>query len=391
VVDNFQYLKQLIHETSLNMFSSLSKFQKQIKNRKKTRRWWLFNATDFQLLMYPCFTFCRILGIFPYKISASSYEISKPRYFLSIIVMCISCFLSLIMIIDISRWYGDLNERRNIEIICLTILNNIMIVVTFVLSGPRMRLLQTILKISSRLPSEMYRKQSMLIHSKDIFGFLYLLIYAMCSYYYIQISVVLNVCFFYNTLLAYEMDMLYINCVCVLKICFKRINDDLANLLINDKSHIIKWINQEHRNLLLMELKALKKQHLMVSDTVKKLNIIFSPHLLATTAFNFIFIAFEMYFKFVHLHNELSSWTNQIHRISIPYIVCLTIKITLITWACETGKNQAKEISTTIHDVLNSTNDEKIKNEVLQNFISTYLFCLCIHIQVQIQFFVHKM
>ncbi|XP_039314570.1 uncharacterized protein LOC113003121 [Solenopsis invicta] len=361
------------------MFSSLSKFKRQIKNRKKTRKWWLFHATDFQLLMYPCFTFFRILAIFPYKMSASSFETSKPRYFLSTIITCIFGFLPLIMIIDASRWYGNLNDRRNIEFICLTILSNIIIVMTFVLNGPRMRLLETIRKISSKLPSEMYRKQSVFIHSKDIFGFFYLLIYAMYSCYYTQINIVFDVCFFYNTVLVYQMDMLYINCVCVLKVCFKRINDDLANLLISNKSHVIKWIDNEHINLLLMELKALKKQHLMVSDTVKKLNIIFSPHLLATTAYNFIFITFEMYFKFVYLHNELSSWTNQVHRISIPYIACLTVKIALTAWACETGKNQAKEISTTVHDVLNSTNNEKIKNELrvfsLQILHSDNTFC----------------
>ncbi|XP_011705138.1 PREDICTED: uncharacterized protein LOC105460390, partial [Wasmannia auropunctata] len=44
-------------------------------------------------------------------------------------------------------------------------------------------------------------------------------------------------------------------------------------------------------------------------------------------------------------------------------IIYNVLKITLLVWACETGKNQAKEIHTTIHDLLNSTNDEKIKYE----------------------------
>jgi len=47
-------------------------------------------------------------------------------------------------------------------------------------------------------------------------------------------------------------------------------------------------------------------------------------------------------------------------------MIFYTIKIALIFWACETGKNQAQEIRTTIHDVLNSTRDEQIKNEVVK-------------------------
>jgi len=39
------------------------------------------------------------------------------------------------------------------------------------------------------------------------------------------------------------------------------------------------------------------------------------------------------------------------------------MKIALIVWACETGKNQAMDIRTTIH-VFNSINDKEIKCEV---------------------------
>lgn len=35
-------------------------------------------------------------------------------------------------------------------------------------------------------------------------------------------------------------------------------------------------------------------------------------------------------------------------------------------WTCKTGKNQDVEIGTTVHDVLNTANDEQIKYEVLK-------------------------
>jgi len=47
-------------------------------------------------------------------------------------------------------------------------------------------------------------------------------------------------------------------------------------------------------------------------------------------------------------------------------MIYYVMKITLIVWACETSKNQAQQIRTTIHDVLNSTRNEQIKNEVIK-------------------------
>ncbi|XP_018058023.1 PREDICTED: uncharacterized protein LOC108693531, partial [Atta colombica] len=49
-------------------------------------------------------------------------------------------------------------------------------------------------------------------------------------------------------------------------------------------------------------------------------------------------------------------------------------KMILIVWACETGKNQAQQISTSIYDALNSTTDEQIKDE-LKQFSLQILHC----------------
>jgi len=59
-------------------------------------------------------------------------------------------------------------------------------------------------------------------------------------------------------------------------------------------------------------------------------------------------------------------------------MIYLIIKMVLIVWACETSKNQAQEIHTTIHDVLNSTRDEQIKNEVIKVQFNLYSFLMCI-------------
>jgi len=131
--------------------------------------------------MYPCFIFCHVLGVFPYKIDALLFENSKPYYILSIIIMYVFCFCVPIMMMNIFEWLNIRQDvRRIIEINFCYIIDSFITIYTFVSHGPRMRLLRTILKISSILPSEVYRKQSMLIHIKNIFGFFFLFVQHIC-------------------------------------------------------------------------------------------------------------------------------------------------------------------------------------------------------------------
>lgn len=366
----------------LIMFINLSWNFQRIKNKIWKR--WLFHATDFQSLMYPCFTFSSILGIFPYKINASIFEASKWRYILLTIISCAHCIYALARIYQINmERHFRITLPEKIQDHFYNVLECFIIIVSSILCGPRMRLLQTILEVSSKLPSESYKKLSKLIHIKDIFGFFFLIGLSLISYSSFSKNMKKyekeegNVIFSYiinlwENSIAFQiflMNMLYINCVCILKACFKRIDDNLTNLrelMINDK-HLPRLIYYQQRNsLLLRELKTLEKQYLMISDTVQMLNIIFSPQLLATFGIFFIEITFEIYLNMVQWQNGISvNLTKSVHSIFfILYILYQITKMTLIVWACETGKNQAMKISTTLHDVLNSTSDEQIKNEV---------------------------
>ena len=62
LIENFFYNWKMI-------FNLSSKFQ----NRVKSKTWRLFYATDFQSLMYRCFTI-------KYKINPSNFEIYKPLF-----------------------------------------------------------------------------------------------------------------------------------------------------------------------------------------------------------------------------------------------------------------------------------------------------------------------
>ncbi|XP_071637820.1 uncharacterized protein [Temnothorax longispinosus] len=356
------------------MFSS--KIQRQAKSKMRKRQ--LFHATDFQSLMYPCFTFYRILGMFPYKINASIFETSKPHYVMSTVIVCVCCVFKVVFIRDIIISKINLGDiTRNLEAICYNMYSGFIVTITHVLSGPRMRSLQTISEISSKLSSESYQKLSKLIYIKDILGVIFLIV-QIITYNFIKqripetnyLTIIIAVLETYFFVLVFHINMLHINCVCVLKACFKSINDSLAHiqiLMTNDvKSRDLRLIHRVQKNrFLLRKLKILKKWHLMVSDAVKMLNTIFSLQLLAVIAVSFSNITFQVYFHAVRWQDgvfiNIDAYFLVTFLTSVGYYIII---ISLLVWACETGKNQAQEISTTVHDVLNRANNKQIKNEL---------------------------
>jgi len=177
----------------------------------------------------------------------------------------------------------------------------------------------------------------------------------------------------YVSVLKFQMDMQYVNCVCVLKACFKRLNDYLIHMkkiVINDKLYTPRLICHSQKNqFLLLELRTLKKQHLIISNTVQKLNIIFSVQLLATIVNSFFEITFELYSYIVRWQDGIFISLNWHFLDALLASMSLYVmKITLLVWTCETGKNQAQEIGITIHDVLNNTSDKQIKHEVIKTY-----------------------
>ncbi|XP_039305868.1 uncharacterized protein LOC120357926 [Solenopsis invicta] len=320
------------------MFKSSSKLQES-KGKKKGNIWQLFRATNFESLMYPCFTICRILGMFSYKINALNIKICKICYVLSIIIASVIsvCTLIALYVLNFSKEveYTNVPITKKLHDNWLLVSGGFMQVVTFILNKPRMHLIQTILELSLRLPLETYQNLSRLIHTKDIFGLVYIFVEASIIFCNLPENFLSKIFVLYNILFSFQMDMLYMNCVFVLKACFKQINDNLINLeapVTNDESYSFRSIYYNGRNsLMLMELKALKKQHLAVSDTVQVLNKIFSVQLIA---------------------NMILTMTRS------------SLKMGLLIWTCETGKNQAAAINTTVHSVLNSTSDKEIKHEL---------------------------
>ncbi|XP_018369795.1 PREDICTED: uncharacterized protein LOC108765531 [Trachymyrmex cornetzi] len=341
------------------------------------KRWCLCNATDFKSLMYPNFICSRILGLFPYKFNALTFEVSKLYYILSTVVICVCCIMNFAIIYSVIKSKLDFGDVVwNIHAVMYYILTSFTVIITHLLSGPRMRLLQTILKISSKLPSKSYQNLSKLIHVKDILGTIIRVVQfgnhliKELEFENNLFAILIGLPTAYFALQAFQIVMLYVNCVCVLKACFKRINDDLVHMqrfVVDDMklcvSNVIRYT--QRNQLLLIELRILKKQHLMISDAVQMLNMIFSLQLIVAIVISFLIITFELYFYAVRWQNGVLFGLDwhflDVLLLSLAYN---SFQIILIVWACETNKNQAQNIGTIVHDLLNSTNDEKIKYEL---------------------------
>jgi len=218
--------------------------------------------------MYPNFFISKILGTFPYRIKASTFETSKPRYILWTVILCVICIYELIMLYKLNFSGKKIDVSKTISLNFSFLFGLFIMIISYALIGSRMRLLQTISDISSRLPQKSYQKLSKLIHAKDIFGFFFhfwLMLSLYLSYSEKKVFGLFEMFRIFISLLGFQMDMLYINCVCILKACFKEINDNLENmreLMINN----IPRIYNEQRHPLLIKLKVLKKQHLIISE-----------------------------------------------------------------------------------------------------------------------------
>ncbi|XP_012063661.1 PREDICTED: putative gustatory receptor 28b [Atta cephalotes] len=135
--------------------------------------------------------------------------------------------------------------------------------------------------------------------------------------------------------------------------------------MVNDIKSCIPGLIYQRNQTLLLKLKALKKWHLRISDTVQMLNTIFGLQLLGTIVTSFINITFDIYSSVVHWQDGVFiNFDMHFLHIFSSSIVYYVVKITLLVWVCETGKNQAQEISTTVHELLNNIKDEHIKNEL---------------------------
>ena len=342
-------------------------------SQKKFKKWRLFRATDYVSLMWPCFELSRIHGLFPYKVtSGPTIVASKPGYIFSTLMTTVNViFTGIIMYqIDISGTLEYDSVPGQLQGNCYILLGWTVAMVSYINSAKRMKLLSDLADVSARLPASSYTRMTRLVHAKDILGFLFLVGQAP-NIYSTNLPLVLGkILDMYTTLVVYLMDTLYVDCVCVLSACFERINENLLALkesIETEEPHLLRRVYHEQKNpLILMEIRALKKQHNDVSEVVQRLNSVFSLQLVATVTLTFAEITFSLYFYILQLiGSEEINLEKQIwYCYFITSVTYYAVKLASIIWACETAKGQALRTGILVHEVLVDTTDKQVKEEV---------------------------
>lgn len=334
---------------------------------KKYKIWKMFNATDFNSLMFPCFFMCRIIGYFPYKWKRPVYLFSKTRFVISIFILLFSIFLWFNLFYQLN--FTNILQKNTAEVIhenMYTLLIGIGIITMHILSGTRLRMIQNLLKISSILSEKDFNNLAKWIHKKDILGFLYILIHVPHCFKNSIYITVQNFTHVYILLMNFSLDMLYINCVWVLKICFKKLNKcihELKKFQFNNDLRVETIVQNGQKNsLLLLRLKHLEEKHLEISDVVQLVNNTFMIHIIILVITTFTTITFNLYFFLldIHLSQNFKLWY-------IPYIspaFYFFIKFAMIIWICESTTNEAKKIKWTLYDAFSDTTDPLVRREV---------------------------
>ena len=92
---------------------------------------------------------------------------------------------------------------------------------------------------------------------------------------------------------------------------------------------------------------------MITSDAVQMLNTIFSLQLLATIVITFVELTFFLYFYIFHWKIDANINHKVFDWLLLTSLMYQCIKIMLIGWACDTGKDEAMGIGTTVHEILN--------------------------------------
>ncbi|XP_053979055.1 uncharacterized protein LOC128876597 [Hylaeus volcanicus] len=341
-------------------------------NRRQT--WRPLHASDFESLMYPNFCISFILGLFPYKYESSRYVISRARF-----LWCTFTVLVLVAFVSITLYqinFGTLMHLHapgaihgNVHVF----LGGGTIVVSYILTKRRLRVLRNLVRTSQILTPKEFNDLAKLFHTKDILGFLFLVVHFPNCFKETTYDTARQFSVLYIVLTTLSLDMFYMNCVCILRACFGKINEGLRQLNapttnneFNAETRKKALRNEQKSTLLLTRLKNLEETHLRTSDAVRLINQTFFIHTAILTTITFSVVTFNLYFFYLWVNgvSTVEVATNFWYLKFLSSVFFYTIKFTMLVWACETTKNQAVEIGATIHDALSSTTDALVKHEL---------------------------
>ncbi|XP_076169150.1 uncharacterized protein LOC143147633 isoform X2 [Ptiloglossa arizonensis] len=348
---------------------------RRIENSRKRKKWIPWRATDLESLMYPNFFIGLVYGCYPYKFESNKYVFSGTRFVYCTFVM-INCMCFIFVEIykinaeDVNNYY--LTGKIHSYLFLLS--GGCTIVAMYVLSRSRLRLLQSLSEMSRMLSPKDFNDLAKFIHTTDIFSFLVLVVHLPNCFE--KDHIMQHLVVFYITQVSLSLDMFYMNCVCILKACFRKLRKNLEQLKETPRND--QWFtktpwreksqfNGQRSILSVMRLKRFEEEHLRISNVVQLLNKTFLVHIATLTIMTFVNDTFNLYFYLIwfnggeFLYASGQFWYTKF----LPSVIYQMAKFSIIIWACQTAKTEVLKIDMTVHDVLSSTTDASLKHELM--------------------------
>ncbi|XP_076285314.1 uncharacterized protein LOC143211471 [Lasioglossum baleicum] len=344
------------------MFDSLRRYLKVSCYKVWT---WLY-ISDFVTLIWPYTFIVSALGYFPYNTDLSSYKLAKMNFIASmlvIIIVTLLCpYVSYRMKFLDMIWKESYVTLHYTSIYCFGL---VCLWAIFVSSRSKLHLLRMVSTASRVLSPNEFCSTAKWMFTIDIVKLCLFFTYIPDLQKDLWVIVSTSISF-YVFFMAMVMLTLFINCVYVLNLCFRRINTSLEKLktsLTTDEPHLLRRVYHSQKNpALLSELKTLRRQHIEFSSIIDASNETFGLEIIVIIALTIMDITFNLYSYL--LHNTVDGKIVHLWSIKIEYLAYNGVILIALAVVCELVKDQMKDIGYNIHRILAITFDEQISTEL---------------------------
>ncbi|XP_076285316.1 uncharacterized protein LOC143211474 [Lasioglossum baleicum] len=351
-------------------------------NSENSDLWSPWPVKDMRSLMYFNITCSSIAGLFPFKYNSQTYLFSKTRFAVSTITTF--AYVAFVVYEAHSAYSMNvfLSRLKYVSMILQFLAVAILIFTTYATTHKRLNVLQKMLKITRILTRQDFNDLAKFIHTKDIIVILYYTTFVVYCAIEWSIFPLLRIGSTYVGGVSIVGEMFYVNCVRVLGACFKKVNERLKQLnnpLMNYRPEFLRTdsLLYGQNTLLLMHVKHCEELHQEVGDTVEVLNDAFRETIIIFTISTFCTITTNLYFvmQWMSKHNirGVSDFADRF--MSFLFAMYSGLKFILSIYVCETATNEAKEITTTVHQVAADCTDSTVRREVIGNY--NYSVDLC--------------
>ncbi|XP_076651639.1 uncharacterized protein LOC143358380 [Halictus rubicundus] len=336
-------------------------------NSKGHKRWLPCRAWDFESLMYPSVFLSKLFGFFPYEYKDGEYVISKIRLAFAAVMACFYLALQIYALYSINVLDSNYSIQETMGGNFFALLDGSIPILMFLTYYSRSFMLQRVSKVSRILSPQDFNDMTRFLHLTHILNFLFHLLYAPLLYAQeLTVFLVRRCVYLVIATTSTEGVLFYLNCVCVLGSCFKKVNECLKRLK-NCQSELTKeHLPRRQSAMLLRKVKYYEKMHENISDAVDQLNKSSCSVNITYTAGTIVVITFDLYscMQWISNASELSSNGYLLFEY-FSFVLLKFTRFTLLIWACETAMGHATEINTTMHDLANSCTDDTVKREVI--------------------------